>query len=551
MKKFSLKKTFRACAAVAALALTAPFAGAAAPAKPFVPHSPTGESCPAPDASRQTTWKTPDFDASPREQQTHLAAIGLQIGRNKPDGQFNERATASVNEFRLLTNDEGYRESMTAKNLSDLKTFAASVKAAQTAHKLDLETATALKFASERTGVSMAALVAAHKKGFAPDAGEWLYLVDTHGGDYGLDFFTDRIEKKEEDGALRYAVKDPFVFEQILALQDHPRIFAMMMAESIKAKRKAETFAPLAKAEPLPEHAPLEILGFDLGDEADSRVRGPMTEAALMKFDRLYAPAAPFFGAIAVDPAQAQLARLKMFAEQAQKDAAAYGISAPAAAAIRLANIRTGADFGYMMELSSAESGFDPSAQARTSSATGLYQFTEDTWLHAIKRYGAKYGLGDLAAQIDATENMYGTLVARVYNPFVRATLLDLRRDPHLAALLSAEFQMRNKFLIECSVGHELNRTEQYLGHFLGSRGGAHFINKMKENPNLSAAKIFPTAAAANKPIFYSKNSQGKSVARTLRQVYNILDRKFETEKFEDHGEKVSQPAKPPESPRP
>jgi hypothetical protein len=44
------------------------------------------------------------------------------------------------------------------------------------------------------------------------------------------------------------------------------------------------------------------------------------------------------------------------------------------------------------MAKASAESGLDAGAKAKTSTATGLFQFTEGTWLSMVREHGAKYG---------------------------------------------------------------------------------------------------------------------------------------------------------------
>src|SRR5690242_786525 len=50
-------------------------------------------------------------------------------------------------------------------------------------------------------------------------------------------------------------------------------------------------------------------------------------------------------------------------------------------ASIQQASANTGMDFSYLMAQASRESSFDPTAKASTSSASGLYQFVEQTWL--------------------------------------------------------------------------------------------------------------------------------------------------------------------------
>src|SRR3546814_1504813 len=54
--------------------------------------------------------------------------------------------------------------------------------------------------------------------------------------------------------------------------------------------------------------------------------------------------------------------------------------------AIAQASRRTGMDFGYLYKQARIESGLRPDAKARTSSATGLYQFIDQSWLAALKR---------------------------------------------------------------------------------------------------------------------------------------------------------------------
>ncbi len=58
--------------------------------------------------------------------------------------------------------------------------------------------------------------------------------------------------------------------------------------------------------------------------------------------------------------------------------------------AIYSASDKTGIDFGYLMKQASVESSFDIDAQAKTSSARGLYQFLSYTWLDMVNRHGGK-----------------------------------------------------------------------------------------------------------------------------------------------------------------
>src|SRR3954470_9000186 len=51
----------------------------------------------------------------------------------------------------------------------------------------------------------------------------------------------------------------------------------------------------------------------------------------------------------------------------------------------------TNVDPAYMMALADKESSLLPD-KARTSSAEGLFQFIETTWLEVLRRYGSKHG---------------------------------------------------------------------------------------------------------------------------------------------------------------
>ena len=59
--------------------------------------------------------------------------------------------------------------------------------------------------------------------------------------------------------------------------------------------------------------------------------------------------------------------------------AAMTGAGANVRSAIAGAAQATGTDFAYLMAQAKLESSLDPSARSRTSSASGLYQFTADT----------------------------------------------------------------------------------------------------------------------------------------------------------------------------
>ena len=62
--------------------------------------------------------------------------------------------------------------------------------------------------------------------------------------------------------------------------------------------------------------------------------------------------------------------------------------------AIALASSKTGVDFDYLLGQAKIESGLNANARAGTSSASGLYQFVEQSWLAVVKKHGSEHGRG-------------------------------------------------------------------------------------------------------------------------------------------------------------
>lgn len=198
---------------------------------------------------------------------------------------------------------------------------------------------------------------------------------------------------------------------------------------------------------------------------------------------------------------------------------AIQGASPEIVSAIKQASHKTGVDFSYLVDQARAESGFRADVKAKTSSATGLYQFINSTWLATVKEHGAKHGYGEFADKIQ--KDFSGRYF--VANDADKKAVLDLRKDVTAASLMAAEFAASNQNHLENRLGREVNSTDLYFAHFLGAGGAAKFLSAMDKNPNQSAAAINPQAAKANYNVFYDKNGK----ARSLEQVYAFFDKKF------------------------
>ncbi|MDY6983436.1 MAG: transglycosylase SLT domain-containing protein [Pseudomonadota bacterium] len=186
--------------------------------------------------------------------------------------------------------------------------------------------------------------------------------------------------------------------------------------------------------------------------------------------------------------------------------------------AIRQASSQTGVDFSYLLEKAATESSFDPTAQARTSSARGLYQFVDRTWLDTMDRHGAKHGYANVAKAIE--RDAHGN--PRVADPKAREYILSLRDDPRVSALMAAEFARDNEQSLEQSLGREVGKAELYMAHFLGAGGAAKFLSEMDTNASADACAIVPAAARANAAVFYDGNK-----ALSLEEVFARFEDKF------------------------
>ena len=173
-----------------------------------------------------------------------------------------------------------------------------------------------------------------------------------------------------------------------------------------------------------------------------------------------------------------------------------------------------GADPTLLMAVADKESSFSTSVQAKTSSATGLYQFIEQTWLGVVSEFGAKHGLGADAKLIGRNGRQFV-----VADAAERQRILDLRREPYLSALLAGEMLKRDTLRLEKAMGRHLTGGEIYLIHFLGPDAAQTFIETMEEKPDVKAADLLPRPAQANRPIFYAE-AGGETKTLSVSEVH-------------------------------
>lgn len=187
----------------------------------------------------------------------------------------------------------------------------------------------------------------------------------------------------------------------------------------------------------------------------------------------------------------------------------------PAIQAIRTASQRSGVSFDYLVRTAQRESSLDPAARAPTSTAAGLFQFLEGTWLQTLKEDGPALGFTRQAEAIERRAD--GRFV--VADPEQRRDIMAMRFDPEANAVLAAAFTQRNAQTLQASLGRAPTEGELYAAHFLGASGAVRLISLAQQQPTANAVEAFPEAADANRRIFRTRDGRPRSVADVLQQV--------------------------------
>jgi len=190
------------------------------------------------------------------------------------------------------------------------------------------------------------------------------------------------------------------------------------------------------------------------------------------------------------------------------------------AGAIKQAAGSTGTSFEYLLTTAKMESNFNPSAKASTSSARGLFQFIDQTWLGTVKEAGSALGYGQYADAI--TKSSSGSY--SVSDPDARAAIMKLRDDPVASSAMAGVLTQSNSFKLTGAIGRRPNDAELYMAHFMGVGGAAKLINAAVDTPNASAVAQFPSAAAANRSIFYDRSGNARSVSGVYAELSQRYD---------------------------
>jgi hypothetical protein len=148
----------------------------------------------------------------------------------------------------------------------------------------------------------------------------------------------------------------------------------------------------------------------------------------------------------------------------------------------------------YLDATAFIESSNNPLAQAKTSSAAGLYQFTTGTWQEYNKKMGTNYTLEDR------------------FNPEIARKVARFKAEESTGYLTEL-------------LGRQPTNTERYMVHFMGRTGSRNFL---QASPTTKVDKVVsPAALKANRSVFYNKDGTPKRVI----DVYKLFDDKFEAQR--------------------
>lgn len=196
----------------------------------------------------------------------------------------------------------------------------------------------------------------------------------------------------------------------------------------------------------------------------------------------------------------------------------------------------SGHSFTAILAQATQESGLDPAARNRSSSAAGPFQFLERTWLDLFRRHGAAYGQGELASAIQSRNG-----IPSVKDPAVRRQILALRHDVDLSAGMAARYLSEGRDRLEERLKRPVSETESRIAYVLGVGGAAKLIRAAESSPRAAAAELLPAAARSNRGLFYDR-ATGREL--TASETVARLTRRMDTDQKEMF-ERIAQAAEP------
>jgi hypothetical protein len=226
----------------------------------------------------------------------------------------------------------------------------------------------------------------------------------------------------------------------------------------------------------------------------------------------------------AISPASTAAAVKSLAQRSAPVKVEDYAIVPEVIDAIADAAATVGVDFPYAMAVAARESSFRPDAENRASSAAGLFQFTDVSWMRAIDGFGAGHGYDREAGMIHELDDQ--RMAASSWD--AREHVMRLRYDPHASAAMAAEGMRMDGRRLRALIGREPSWGELYLGHFLGITRARDMVRAVETDPGRLVTDVLPAhVVRANPKVFFETDEAGRRRPLSAAAVIDGLDTWF------------------------
>ena len=197
-------------------------------------------------------------------------------------------------------------------------------------------------------------------------------------------------------------------------------------------------------------------------------------------------------------------------------------IPKPVHEAIQKASTKTGFKADILGAMAYMESRFDNHAHAHKhiSSATGLFQFTNSSWLYSLMKHGDEIGLSSVSS------NIYQTKTGRMalHRPKDEKYIMGLRKNSTISSILTAKVAQENQKMIEEIKGSQATPGDIYLTHVVGPNGMMKIHSALKTHPNISMASVLgEDVVRNNKNLFINENGHTKTVREAYAGVKELM----------------------------
>lgn len=205
-----------------------------------------------------------------------------------------------------------------------------------------------------------------------------------------------------------------------------------------------------------------------------------------------------------------------------------FGYEADTTRALYRAHLKTGVDFKLLVLKAIMESDYGHFKVAANSSARGIFQYIESTWLVLMHRYGEQIGYGHYANAISYNEKTK-TAELKGSAKHLRGEILALRYDEEVSAHIKALQVIEETDVIRSyKNGKPVTTTDHYIAHMLGLYVMKDFYNLMAKRSPITPARYSSNAhmreaAKTNKSFFFKGNTP-----LTAIQSYKIFESRVE-----------------------